>query len=74
MSQPGRPDKPDAFWFDLDKELLKMGWDPTLAGPILTILQRYVKELQVRVFAQPSHTSSEVWAMIRDHIYGWPRI
>jgi len=63
----------EAFWDELAKELAIAGIDPTLRGPILRILKPYIKELQVRVFAQESFTREEVWAMIRDHIYGWPK-
>lgn len=74
MAQPGRPDKPDAFWWNVDQDLLaNFGVDPTLKGAILSVLQPYILRFIAEARTKETWSSEEVIALLRDYIYGWPK-
>lgn len=74
MAQPGRPEKPDAFWYEVGERLLaNFGVDPTIKGAILTILQPFILRFIAEVNKKETHSRDEVIALLRDHIYGWPK-
>lgn len=75
MPQPGHPDKPDAFWYELKSRLLaEYGMDPVaIPGPVLRIFKDYVQAFRARLGDQKQWTREEVWELVRDHFYGHPR-
>lgn len=74
MGQPGRPEKPDAFWYEIGSQLLgHYGIDPTLKGAILTILKPFILAFIAEVNKKETHSREEVVSLLRDHIYGWPK-
>jgi len=74
MAQPGRPEKPDCFWYDVEQKLLaNYGIDPTIQGAILTVLQPYILAFIAEVNLKESLTREEVTSLLRDYIYGWPK-
>lgn len=74
MPQPGRPDKPNAFWFDLPSVLLQAGLNPTAANAVRSSYKGYVKAFQLSLYREfPKELADRVFDMVRDHLYGWPR-
>lgn len=74
MAQPGRPEKPDAFWYDVGARLLaNFGVDPTIKGAVLQTLQPFILAFIAEVNKKDTLTRDEVVSLLRDHIYGWPK-
>lgn len=74
MAQPGRPEKPDAFWYDVGEELLaNYGVDPTIKGAVLSVLQPFILRFIAEVNKNDTLTRQEVLSLLRDYIYGWPK-
>lgn len=74
MSQPGRPNKPDALWWTMEQIL-------ALHGPgALGTRDDLRRELKLRVQAMMLDVYQEgeplgpdrVYELLRDHLYGWP--
>ena len=73
MVQPGNPDKPPAYWFELPGYMALAGLNPTLAGALLAPLKNHVKAFQAALYRDwDAEVADEIWALMRDHIYGWP--
>jgi hypothetical protein len=74
MPQPGRPDKPNAFWFDVPEILLRQGLNPATANGVRLEFKGYVKAFQATLYRElPGEVADQVMNMVRDHLYGWPK-
>lgn len=75
MPQPGHPEKPDAFWYELNNRILaEYGLDPVaVPGPVLRIFKDYVTAFRIALAEKETWSREEVWGLVRDHLYGWPR-
>jgi hypothetical protein len=71
VSQPGRPDKPDAFWHELPAILARAWMNPTMAGAILAPFKGHVLALKADLYREfPAETADRVFELVRDHLYG----
>ncbi len=73
MSQPGRPDKPDAFWYEMETTLALHG--PQALGArddLRRILKTCVLAMWVDAADEGPLDLARLKELMRDHIYGWP--
>lgn len=74
MPQPGRPDKPSAYWFDLPEILLAAGLNPATSNAMRNSFKGYIKAFQASLYRElPREVADHVFDMARDHLYGWPK-
>lgn len=74
MAQPGHPNKPDAFWWEMEKVLAFYGPQALMARDDLRrLLKTCVLASWVDAGDEPEPITPERFReLIRDHIYGWP--
>lgn len=74
MSQPGRPNKPDAFWWEMEKVLALHGPHALNARDDLRrMLKSHVQSMWIDAMDEyDEETSGRFRELTRDHIYGWP--
>jgi len=73
VDQPGRPDKPPAFWHALPAHMAQAWMNPTMSGAILAPFKHYALSFKADLYREfPAETADRVWELFRDRLYGWP--